>query len=225
VSRTVYDQRALASDVAWVPTGDEMVWAFYRDVRVVDGRPVADRGARLESLFPGGHTATAKAQALQILDESSRFNLGQQRTVNTPTLALTLLHPRNRERSSFDGGGGERKDGVRACKVRYEERQRPTLIGQPNGEDVPARGEFWIEPSSGAVVASTLELVARGRDPVLIETSFRHEATLDCWLPLEMKETYGGRSPRPRGERIEALARYSRWRRAHVEVEIVIPKR
>jgi hypothetical protein len=39
-----------------------------------------------------------------------------------------------------------------------------------------------------------------------------------------MKETYGSRSPRPRGGRIEAVARYSNWRRAHVEMEIVIPK-
>ena len=45
-------RRSLVSDVAWVPTGDSMVWAFYRDVRAVDGKPIGDRVARLEALFP-----------------------------------------------------------------------------------------------------------------------------------------------------------------------------
>ena len=218
-------KRVLASDVAWVPTGDAMVWAFYRDVRSVDGKEVRDRSARLEALFPEGQTPAANARAMQILDESSRYNLGQQRTVNSPTLALTLLHPRNRKRSSFEVSGGGRKEGVQACKLLYEERKRPTLISNPDGEDVPARGTFWIEPGSGAVVASSLELETPGHDPVLIETSFRHEAALACWLPAEMRETYGSRAPRSRGERIEAVARYSAWRRAHVEIEVIIPKR
>ena len=222
---SIQNQRELASDVAWVPTGDPMVWAFYRDVRVVDGRPLADRGTRLEALFPGGPTAGSSAKAQEILDESSRYNLGPHRTVNTPTLALTFLHPRNLERSSFESKGVTRREGVETCELRYEERKRHTLISQPDGRDVPARGRFWIEPRSGAAVASTLELEVRDHDPVLIETAFRHEPALECWLPSEMKETYGGRHPRPRRERLEAVARYSRWRRAHVEMEIVIPKK
>jgi hypothetical protein len=223
-SPMIVDQRVLSSDVAWVPTRDPMVWAFYRDVRVVDGTPLADRGARLEALFPGEQTAASNAKALQILDESSRYNLGARRTVNTPTLALTLLHPRNIERSSFEAKGLVRRDGVAACALRYEERKRPTFVRQPDGKEVWAKGTFWIEPQSGAAVASTLELEARHHDPVLIETAFRYEPALECWLPFEMKETYGSRSPRPRGGRIEAVARYSNWRRAHVEMEIVIPK-
>jgi hypothetical protein len=190
----------------------------------VDGEPLADRGARLEALFPGEQTAASNAKAMKILDESSRYNLGARRTVNTPTLALTLLHPRNLERSSFEAKGRAQRDGVSACRLRYEERKQPTFVRQLDGQDVPATGAFWIEPQSGAVVASTIELKTRGHDPVLIETAFRYEPAFGCWLPSEMKETYGARSPRPRGERIEAVARYSRWRRAHVEVQIVIPK-
>ena len=219
------DQRDLASDVAWVPTGDPMVWAFYRDVRVVDGRRLADRDTRLEALFPGGPTAGSNAKALEILDESSRYNLGPPRTVNTPTLALTFLHPRNLERSSFAASGSARREGVLTCTLHYEERKRNTLVLQPDGQDVPARGAFWIEPQSGAVVASKIELKTTDHDPVVIETAFRYETAFQCWLPLEMKEIYGSPSPRPRVERIEGVARYSRWRRAHVEMEIVIPKK
>jgi len=34
---SAWQRRALVSDVAWVPTGDPFVWAFFRDVREVDG--------------------------------------------------------------------------------------------------------------------------------------------------------------------------------------------
>jgi hypothetical protein len=223
-SPLILAQRTLASDVTWVPTRDAMVWAFYRDVRVVDGVPLADRGSRLEALFPGGLTAASNAKALQILDESSRFNLGPRRTVNIPTLALSLLHPLNLERSSFEANGEARRDGVTVCSLQYDERARPTFVRRPDGQDVAAKGEFWIEPRSGAVVGSTIELKAKGHDPVLIETAFRYDPALESWLPSEMSEIYGSRAPRPRGDRIEAVARYSRWRRAHVEMEIVIPK-
>ena len=34
-------ERRIVSDVVWVPTGDAMVWAFFRDVTLVDGAPGA----------------------------------------------------------------------------------------------------------------------------------------------------------------------------------------
>ena len=111
--RSARDRRTLASEVAWVSTGDAMVWAFYRDVRTVDGRPVRDRGARLEALFPPGWSAEARGRAQAILDESSRYNLGARRTVNCPTLALTCLRdardirqPRRARRRGTRGGPG-----------------------------------------------------------------------------------------------------------------------
>jgi hypothetical protein len=217
-------ERALRSEVAWVTTGDAMVWAFYRDVATVDGEPVGDRGARLEALFPEGATESARARAQQVLDESSRYNLGRRRTVNNPTLALTLLHPRNRERVSFKASGSGKRQDVPVCELRYEERKRPTLISNPRGDDLPARGELWIEPGSGAVVATTLELQAPGLGPAAIETTFRHEPALSCWLPADMTESYGYRNRRGGGELVEAQARYAGWRRAHVEIEVVIPR-
>ena len=86
-------RRSMTSDVAWVPTGDPLVWAFFRDVRDVDGAPVRDREARLERLFPSGPTPAGRERAQQILEESSRYNLGRRRTVNSPTIALSFLHP------------------------------------------------------------------------------------------------------------------------------------
>ncbi len=90
-----HERRVLASDVVWVPTGDALVWAFFRDVLDVDGRPLADRTARLQQLFSGGPTPQAREQGARILEESARYNIGLRRTLNNPTVALSFLHPRN----------------------------------------------------------------------------------------------------------------------------------
>ena len=216
-------RRSLTSDVAWVPTGHPMVWAFYRDVRTVDGQPVSERGARLEALFPSGSTPAARELAQQILEESSRYNLGARRTVNSPTLALMFLHPRNQPRVRFRVAGRDVKEGVDTWKVRFAELQRPTLIRTTRGEDVPVRGLGWIEPGRGAIVASRLEMSPPGLGPVTIDVAFRLDARLDSWLPAEMRESYGNRIRTSADERVEALARYSSWRRAQVEVQDIVP--
>jgi hypothetical protein len=217
------DRRSLASDVAWVPTGDPMVWAFFRDVREVDGRSVRDREARLEQLFPSGPTPAGRERAQQILEESSRYNLGTRRTVNSPTVALTFLHPRNQARFAFRMLGPEKKEGVATWKLRFEERSRPTLIRTFRGDDVPSRGLMWIDTARGALVASGLELRPPGLDPVSIETLYALDERIGFWLPTRMRENCGSRWVTP--GRLEAVARYSAWRRAQVEVQIILPGR
>ena len=221
--RSARDRRSIASDVAWVPTVDPMVWAFYRDVRAVNGRPVSERAERLQALFPTGPTLAARERAQQILEESSRYNLGRQRNVNSPTVALSFLHPRNQPRFDFRIAGRDEKAGVLAWKVRYSERRRPTLISTSRGDDVPARGLLWIEPGRGAVVASRLEASPPGLGPVRIDAEYRLDPRLGFWLPAEMQESYGNDLRASGEERVETVARYSAWRRAQVEVQDIIP--
>jgi len=217
-------RRTLVSDVAWVPTGDAMVWAFFRDVREVDGAAVRDRESRLERLFPSGMTPAGKERALEILDESSRYNLGRRRTVNSPTIALSFLHPRNQPRFSFHLDGRDEKEGLATWKLRFEEKKRPTLTKTSRGEDVPARGLLWVETGGGALVVSRLEMSApRGIGPVEIETDYARDDRMGVWLPKEMREAYGNQSRSAGEERVEAVARYSGWRRAQVEVQPIVP--
>jgi hypothetical protein len=219
------ETRKLESEVAWVATGDPMVWAFYRDVLRVDGKALGDRGSRLEQLFPSGSSLDGRAQAQAILAESARYNLGSQRTLNVPTLALSLLHPRNRERLSFALDRSGARGGAAACTLSYRERRRPTLIATARGKDLPARGKLVVEPSSGAVVTTRLSLEAPGLGPVMIETTYARDAALGYWLPARMTEEYGYHMRRLGAEeRIEADAVYSGWRRAHVEIDVVLPK-
>jgi hypothetical protein len=216
-------RRSLDSDVAWVPTGDAMVWALFRDVREVDGASVRDREARLEQLFPSGVTPAGRERAQEILDESSRYNLGRRRTVNNPTIALSFLHPRNQARFSFRLAGEDEREGVATWKVRFAEKQRPTLTRTTRGDDVPARGLLWIEPGAGALVTSRLEMSPPGLGPVSIETVYAPDDRMRVWLPREMQEVYGNQSRSAGDERVEAVARYSRWRRAQVEVQPIVP--
>jgi hypothetical protein len=216
-------RRSLVSDVAWVPTGDAFVWAFFRDVREVDGDPVRDRAARLEQLFPSGMTLAGRERAQEILEESARYNLGRRRTVNCPTVALSFLHPRNQPRFGFRLDGGDEKHGATTWKVRFTERARPALTRTSRGDDVPARGHLWVEAGTGALVASRLELRPPGLGPVTIETDYARDDRFGAWLPAAMQEAYGNRSRSGWDERVEATARYSGWRRAQVEVQPIVP--
>ncbi len=36
--------------------------------------------------------------------------------------------------------------------IKYEEAQRPTLIQTPQGLDVAADGQLWVDPLTGALV-------------------------------------------------------------------------
>ncbi len=101
------------SETAWLPTGDVLVWAFFRDVLAVDGRAVGDRTARLEKLFSGGPTSEARGQAARILEESSRYNIGPPRTINSPTVVLSFLHPRNQPRFHYEANGTETVEDLR----------------------------------------------------------------------------------------------------------------
>jgi hypothetical protein len=185
-----------------------------------DGAPVADRAVRLEQLFSAGATVDAHRQAARLLDESARYNLGQRRTVNTPTFGLSILHPRNQARFRFRIAGTGTIDGVRVLKVRFDEVQRPTLTRTSTGTDVPARGTLQIEPERGALVESELQFVAP-TFPAVIKVRYRPQGRLRAWLPVEMEESYGRPSPVVTEERIKATARYSGFRSADVTVDEV----
>lgn len=216
------ERRNLVSEAAWVPTGDALVWAFFRDVLTVDGRPIPDRTARLQRLFSGGPTPEAREQAAAILGESARYNIGPTRTINSPTVVLSFLHPRNQPRFRFEARGGETVEGLRVLRVGFAETGHPTLIQTSRGIGIPARGMLRIQPESGIVVTSELDLDVPGVGPTQIRVLYRPQPRLQAWLPAEMKEEYGLMG---RAVRLETVARYSDYRRAEVEVQEIQPVR
>src|SRR6185503_9035702 len=93
-------RRELKSDFLLVKIGPTDLLPF-RDVFEVDGSAVRDREQRLQKLFLQSKS-DALAQAAQIANESSRYNIGAlQRTINTPILTLSYLQPDTQDRFKF----------------------------------------------------------------------------------------------------------------------------
>jgi hypothetical protein len=216
--------RVLKSDLLLVkPVGADR-WVQFRDVFEVDGKPVHDRNERLVKLFLEPTAATSR-QAEQIVSESSRYNIGNvQRTINVPVLALLILDPTNQRRFQFWRGddrkprmGGEPKalDGAGLWVIEYEELRRGTMIRTTNDQDLPSHGRFWIEASTGRVLAT--ELVAE--DTALrgtIDVKYQLEPAVNLLVPIEMRERYEIRRD---GSRVEGTATYARFRQFQVKVD------
>jgi hypothetical protein len=212
----LYLWRILVSDYLLVAVEGTSEWLPFRDVYSVDGRPVRDRSNRLLKLFvespPGGYE-----QALRIRDESSRYNMGGGTwDTNVPTFALQFLSEQLRGRFTFTLKGHERIDGVDTVVVEYQESSSPTVIVGRNGEDLPARGRFWIDPADGRILRTTLETRPPGCDNIL-EVTFRYEPGLGILVPGRMTEH------RDSGlEVVEGRATYSNFRRFRVDTSIEI---
>jgi hypothetical protein len=215
--------RELRSDLLLVrPEGVDR-WLQFRDVFEVDGKPLRDRSERLIQLFVTPSSSSA-VQVQRILEESSRYNIGNlQRTVNAPVLALTILDPVNQPRFTFKrGAAGDPLLGRGAGKppgstwvVEYQEIQKRTLIRTTNGRDLPARGRFWIEPSTGQVTGSELvaeDLIIRGT----VDVDYQMEPSVNLLVPVEMRERYEIRRD---SSRVTGTATYGRFRQFQVKVD------
>jgi hypothetical protein len=147
------NRRRLKSDLLLVrPVGADR-YVEFRDVFQVDGEAVRDRGERLSQLFlnpPPG----ALSQLERVVAESARYNIGRVvRTLNTPVLPLAFLIDRYQSRFEFELTRDRVTNGT---VIAFQEKERPTLVRTPAGLDMPARGRFWIDPVTGAVMQSEL---------------------------------------------------------------------
>jgi hypothetical protein len=107
--------------------------------------------------------------------------------------------------------------GTETVVVTFEERRKPTLIRTPDGDDVPANGTFWIEPSSGRVRETDLRTGESGRGQVRtrIVVTYQPNERLNMLVPSSMEETYLAAR-----ETITGTARYSNYRRFETDVRI-----
>lgn len=221
--------RELASDLLLLKPAGADAWMAFRDVFAVDGAPVRDRKERLGQLFLERSTST-DAQIRKILDESSRYNIGDiQRNVNTPVYPLLFLETANQFRFKFKqtkdraprtepanaAPDGAFRVSTEVWVIAYEEKQSGTMIRTDGRKDLPARGRFWIEPATGRVLMS--ELVAENRKlRATIDVSYQSEPLLGLLVPIEMREWYDGFR---NGSRIEAVATYGKFRQFQVNTD------
>jgi len=214
--------RELKSDLLLVKPAKADRWIQFRDVFEVDGKPIRDRSERLMKLFIEPTTATAD-QAEQIVTESARYNIGNvMRNINVPVFALLILDPRTRDHFKFSRAGGAAPSIGRDLAVpdgtwvvHYEETGRGTLITTAFGRDLPSRGRFWIDPSTGRVLMS--ELTAE--DTLVAGTvvvRYQQDVVTDLLVPVAMRERY---IERRNSARIEGAATYGKFRQFQVKVD------
>jgi hypothetical protein len=222
-SMLLLPSRTLRSDLLLVRSADAQRFVELRDVFEVDGKPVRDRQARLERLL-GANSQGAGSQIAAIIQESARYNVGTiQRNVNTPLLALLFLQDSYQDRFTFKhlAGGTPvfKESGDRAFNeapvfrvstemwtIQYQERKTGTVIRTPSGDNLPARGRFWIDPSTGAVLISEL-IVDGGGVLATVTVSYQSEPLMGFLVPTEMRESY-----LRYGERITGHAVYGKFR-------------
>ena len=221
----------LRSDYLLVKPDKSTEWVSFRDVYEVDGTAVRDRDDRLRRLFlePGLHVGT---QLQAIRDESARYNLGTvERNINVPLFLLRFLQPENRPRFRFRVAGKRQVAGVEAWRIEFEERVFPTIITDVQGRDVDAKGWFFVDEITGAIVETGLKIEENGSTGQIV-VRFRHDPVLGMWVPAEMSEVYQAMTQRslsgaPRPETfVEGTAKYTNYRRFQVKVDekIVVPK-
>ncbi|MBA3295818.1 MAG: hypothetical protein H0U19_02690 [Acidobacteria bacterium] len=203
------EERTMRSEFMLVRGGgEEEMWLAFRDVLDVNGHATESQRGRLEQwLTQASGTFRERARALAL--EQARYNLGDiVRTINVPTLPLEFLLAERQARLRFKAAG----------EASFEERERPTLIRTPTGDNVPARGAFWIDPVTGRVFSSELRTGEKERNRLraTIRVTYKIEPKLSMLVPVLMAETYQSSTIQ-----IAATARYSNYRRFETKTRLV----
>jgi hypothetical protein len=181
--------RRLDSEFGWVAVPAVHDTIGVREVRQVDGRPVA--GAyRLRALLERPPD-DASREVWAILAESATHNVGNvQRNINFPTFALAYLrNPREHDTKWRAVRSGDQVD------LQFEERGRSTLVRTPEGMRTPARGRFSVDAATGRIRACELRVKVRdGRSsrPIVywMLVDFAPDPRLGVWVPVRMLERH-----------------------------------
>ncbi len=214
----IVTRRQILSDILLVPVkGQPMA---FRDVAAVDGQEVRDRVDRVRALFLSS-SPDRVGQLRTLNEESSRYNIGDfKRTLNVPTVVLAFMRRAEHHRFKFKRLKDETVNG-RPCRVMsYSENTRPTLVGTPNGSDIPIYGRIWIDAANGDVLRTELRFEPMGGRRSFIQVDFSREPRASVLVPARMWEWYEGVNTLGRigGDKtvLEAVATYSNYR--HFEV-------
>lgn len=183
-------KRSFNSDYLLWLTPDGQGWEMVRDVFSTDGHGVRERADRVSALGRLTTRAEFQPRAESIRAEHTQHRVGNPvHAVNVPTFGLTLTAPPMRDRFAFKLGGRERVEGVETRIVEFEETARPTLMQGDRGQEAPMKGRLWIDPATGAVLRTRVELGPRTLR-TRVDAFFKRDASLGVWLPAEMREEH-----------------------------------
>jgi hypothetical protein len=211
--------RQLHSEMLLLRAPAEGLWLSFRDVISVDGKAIADRQTRFETLFSGPE-ATIRTTAERIAAEGARYNLGRLgRTINTPIAPLVLLQPRYAASTTWTLKTNQRLDGRTVWILSFDQRKPPYAVVVRGDVPYPSSGRFWLEPGTGRIFQG--ELSVRGGPSISrVLVRFGPVATIqEGWVPVRLEEEYDVR----RVERLHGVATYSNHRLFRTGARIVTP--
>ena len=192
-------RRQLLSDfllVAYPGRPDRRV--TFRDVREVDGQPVADQPERITQLFLNPFES-AIVRAMEIQREGLRHNLSGARLVN-PLGILAILQREYQNEFRFTRQGLERSLG--------SDIRRIDLIRRGPPQTTQTRGSVWVSEGTGEVVRTLLRTGTAGGERTT--TTFEIDRGLRIRVPVEMEDEIGS---------FRGRATYSNFRRFNVRTE------
>lgn len=193
-----------------------------RDVFEVDGRTVRDRSERVGAVLDRSGAIDEELKG-RILRGNARFNVGDVlRTMNVPLVALQFLEHDNQWRFKFKrtpdraarfdpaatGDDSVFRVSTEVWTIEYREHEPRTMIRTPEGRDLPARGRLWIDPDTGRVLMTELQVDRHGLR-AQVTVSFQSAPLRDMLVPVEMREHYEA----PDRSRIDCVATYGHFRR------------
>jgi len=209
-------RRELVSEVAFIALPENAGWLGFRHVKSVNRKPIADGDQSLATALARSSYEAAR----ELLSGSAAHNLGLPRTTNLPNLPLEFLHQRNRKRLVARFDGFERIGAATTTRIAFIERMTPTLIRNPDGQDMPSTIRAWID-SSGAVLRAEVTTFASFRameeSENRIRVEFAEHKALGMLVPVEMREQF----PVALEYRGSSVARYSNFRRFQTSARIV----
>jgi hypothetical protein len=212
--KTDDERKRLESEIGFIRLPGGVDWLGFRDVRKINGKPLQASKRRVADVLAS--QADVMVQAKAVADASAEHNLGAPRTTNVPTAALDIIHPSRFAAHQFQLRGEETIRRTRTVVLEFTEKQRPTIVRDPGGQDLISRGRVWIEPSSGAVwridwIYEVDERLALTQGPTKLSVDFAPNEQLGMMVPVQMREVFsafGGLDARGDG-----VAIYSNFRR------------
>jgi len=210
-------ERRIRSEMLFMRVpGQGLAWISARNVLEVDGQPIADSHDRLERALTGDAEGLAE-RVLSVANEGARFNIGRiQRNFNDPILPLLVLDPMYQSKFKFRIDKSEAVDDGASVKISFSESDRPTIIREARGRNIPLTGALWLHPETGVVVRTEVTADQHGIS-FNIRIDYRHDAKLDMWIPARMEEHYKV----ARSEQVDCVAVYSNARRFETSGRIV----
>jgi len=201
------DNKKVTSDILLVRyPGSVTDLLLFRDVVGVNGAAIPNRQQHLLEMFQQDFVS-AVGRANQIVSDSSEY----VPPVLNPLYAIAFLQPFYQARFKMDERDADAsQQWPKHTKIlTFTETQKPTILrsGMMRENDVPTRGNAWIEESTGRILQTELQI--RHPDGVTtIKTIFTMDPRLQIMVPSTMQTT-----------KPEARATYTNFRRFMIQVD------